>query len=1277
MKKVLSILLALVMVLSMFQVMPFAISAEEVDNVETGKNADLTSVSASVIRPYPVSDDDYPAEYRNPALGTVEDRWHFWNRNCTSFCAWRLNSRNGIAFNNTYKGIEWNNAYNWGYAASNVGITVNKTPAVGSIAWWNWGHVAWVQSIRSDGTVIIEEYNSTWLGIQEESGRYLSRGIIPDDPTGYIHIKDIDPTPHTHNYNTYVYYTKSHPHYNCYKCSCGEVKQNTNEPNYISDCADCNHTVSYNANGGYNAPTNQTKRYLSKLYLSGSTPTRQNYEFLGWSTDSSATTAAYQPGAIYNTDKDLTLYAVWKLSSYTVKFDANGGTKAPNEQYVRVGDDYTLPTAIPSRDYHLFLGWSPYSSLSGDIHFQFPAGYTLSSGEVSALVNADKEIKLYALWKDPIVIEANNKVAYQLQNRGDVVYYAFQPSESGCYIIERSSKSRGVLKYSDGENTYETSTNTDTLLRVEAGKTYYFTAVNYDTEAVSGDFTLISSDIDSAKIEATKPVSLLSDSITLSFSDFDPIVTLYNKNKAVIFKGTATELAESFNLELFSKTQKVESAGDYTFTIKIGNNSNVTCNMKATVIGKRIVSIKAEPKEDIELLVGCHHCIPQYSPFEETLDKINLTFCYEDGTNTTVDVSSLRDKSYNQYWEYKGKAITVKPENTEIKAGKNNVVLSFSGLQTTYAVTCIDGPIEKITVLSAPSFYEDEYVVYASSYKYYDVTKILNDQNIKLKVFYKDKTSKTMIIDSPEEKQYMLGDNTHWLDITTNEFSWDVNGDNNYIKINYLGYDVDVYVDIMQREPDELIDFEMIQPPENFDVNHYDYNGYPELKGATMKLYFKSGKTHEGKITSSTLYGGTIEVDKQSYQFNYYYSPEHDIIVMCNNIKKTIINKCPKEIVAVDIIGDISNTRLKNTLFRIKYSDGKTVYTKSDDYDRYWGRLRLDTGFYFPYTAEQEENLSYSYSTYNDVKMNYENTALLKAKAIAYNIGKNGNVADGYNFSKRTKKDINSLIDTIHGFVGNATITSSFEYKHPNNTIPYEVAYRYLNQYYGLTKSDLYLSDYYNDEYDLITFESYPSTVYLGFDESVQLYSETQNSYIIKYTDEKKTQYFEISKDSKLIKITGTAPTVEKMYNIIMTDGYSDKAQAQSGSTITICANVPKGKQFVKWTSGNKNVKFKDESSCATEFTMVGANVTITPVFKDDPQFAKKILGDIDSDGEVTVIDVTLIQRYCALVALSIDEDSLMNADVDFSGDIDIFDVTFCQRYLAGIATPYAIGEFY
>ena len=131
--------------------------------------------------------DDYPQKYKSKVMGSVTDEWNFYNRNCTSFAAWCLNSRNGVAFTNNYKGIRWGGASNWGTAARSVGITVNSTPAVGAVAWWSRGHVAWVKAV-SGNSVIIEEYNSP-----AGSGNFNSR-LISASACRYIHIKDINAT---------------------------------------------------------------------------------------------------------------------------------------------------------------------------------------------------------------------------------------------------------------------------------------------------------------------------------------------------------------------------------------------------------------------------------------------------------------------------------------------------------------------------------------------------------------------------------------------------------------------------------------------------------------------------------------------------------------------------------------------------------------------------------------------------------------------------------------------------------------------------------------------------------------------------------------------------------------------------------------------------------------------------------------------------------------------------------------------------------------------------
>jgi hypothetical protein len=58
------------------------------------------------------------------------------------------------------------------------------------------------------------------------------------------------------------------------------------------------YTVLYRANGGTGAPSSQTKYAGEDLTLSSTQPTRDNYQFLGWSECSTAKSPTYSAGGI-------------------------------------------------------------------------------------------------------------------------------------------------------------------------------------------------------------------------------------------------------------------------------------------------------------------------------------------------------------------------------------------------------------------------------------------------------------------------------------------------------------------------------------------------------------------------------------------------------------------------------------------------------------------------------------------------------------------------------------------------------------------------------------------------------------------------------------------------------------------------------------------------------------------------------------------------------------------------------------------------------------------
>lgn len=255
------------------------------------------------------------------------------------------------------------------------------------------------------------------------------------------------------------------------------------------------YTVSYNANGGSGAPSAQTKTHGTNLTLSSTVPTRSGYKFLGWSTSSSATSAAYSAGGTFSTNANTTLYAVWQqvfvvdlnynvdgtyyysgekggtvdvyingslwsndvrdfynesipkgstweikdikpdtgyhyvssttsgtvnagteilikwaIDTYTVSYNANGGSGAPSSQTKTYGQTLKLSSTIPTRSGYTFLGWST-SSVATSATYSAGGNYVNNSGAT-----------LYAVWTKSSFIQTI-MARYQLPT-GDFTDYS-------------------------------------------------------------------------------------------------------------------------------------------------------------------------------------------------------------------------------------------------------------------------------------------------------------------------------------------------------------------------------------------------------------------------------------------------------------------------------------------------------------------------------------------------------------------------------------------------------------------------------------------------------------------------------------------------------------------------------------------------------------------------------------------------------------------------------------------------------------------------------------
>lgn len=172
--------------------------------------------------------------------------------------------------------------------------------------------------------------------------------------------------------------------------------------------------ITYNANGGTGEPNQQTKYYGKTLKLSTAKPTRTGYAFQGWGTSATGS-VVYDPGDDYTANAADTLYAIWKANTWTVKYDANGGTGAPGQQTKTYGVTLKLSTTKPTRANYNFLGWG-ISSESTEVAYASGANYT-----------ANAAITLYAIWELAYTLpDVTNLTADRCDSSGAL-------TESGTY----------------------------------------------------------------------------------------------------------------------------------------------------------------------------------------------------------------------------------------------------------------------------------------------------------------------------------------------------------------------------------------------------------------------------------------------------------------------------------------------------------------------------------------------------------------------------------------------------------------------------------------------------------------------------------------------------------------------------------------------------------------------------------------------------------------------------------------------------------------------------
>lgn len=104
---------------------------------------------------------------------------------CTSYAGWKAQEFWGIYISG------WGDARSWGNTASRLGYVVDDNPAPHTIAYSTagiYGHVMWVESINSNGTINLTEYNNSTSSKSGLPGDFGARYNVNPAAYHYIHL---------------------------------------------------------------------------------------------------------------------------------------------------------------------------------------------------------------------------------------------------------------------------------------------------------------------------------------------------------------------------------------------------------------------------------------------------------------------------------------------------------------------------------------------------------------------------------------------------------------------------------------------------------------------------------------------------------------------------------------------------------------------------------------------------------------------------------------------------------------------------------------------------------------------------------------------------------------------------------------------------------------------------------------------------------------------------------------------------------------------------------
>ena len=157
---------------------------------------------------------------------------------------------------------------------------------------------------------------------------------------------------------------------------------------------------------------------------------KAGYNVVGWNTDSNAMTSTWSQNTSKNINKSETYFPIVKLKTYTIKYNANGGSGAPSNQVKEHNKNITLSTSKPIRTGYTFVNWNTSSAGNG------------TSYSTGATYSGNSDITMYAQWR-------RNRVIINFSVNGGTLISTAAYSVDANGIVTKNGSNLHSMYYND------------------------------------------------------------------------------------------------------------------------------------------------------------------------------------------------------------------------------------------------------------------------------------------------------------------------------------------------------------------------------------------------------------------------------------------------------------------------------------------------------------------------------------------------------------------------------------------------------------------------------------------------------------------------------------------------------------------------------------------------------------------------------------------------------------------------------------------------------------